>query len=220
MVQTKAPNTHHHGNLKEALINYTLNAADSGLLADLSVRKAARELGVSPGAAYRHFPDKTALLECVAERGFDALAAAFEQAVSFESVASSAADARRRFVSLATAYVSFASTHTDLWRLMFGPLGLAPGTASDRPSTYDWLGKSLSELAHYGTIKPPESHAQFFAWSAIHGMSDLQGSPALRAKPIAAAVELQCDMILHALAAGNESNFVNPTFATLPQKSR
>lgn len=204
MVQTKPRDAHHHGNLKQALVDYTLNAADQGLLADLSVRKAARDLRVSPGAAYRHFPDKNALLRSVAERGFDALAAAFEEAVPFDSAPRSAADARKRFNALAMVYVSFASTRTELWRLMFGPFGMPAGAESDRPSTYDWLGKSLSELAHYQIIKPPEANAQFFAWSAIHGMSDLQGSPALRARPIAASIEFQCEMILSALAADAE----------------
>ncbi|WP_162845013.1 TetR/AcrR family transcriptional regulator [Pontivivens insulae] len=202
MIQTKPSNTHHHGNLKEALVDYTLSAADKGLLADLSVRRAARDLGVSPGAAYRHFPDKNALLGSVAERGFDALAAVFEEVVPFESSARSAADARQRFIALATAYVSFANARTELWRLMFGPFGIAPGTTSGRPSTYDWLGKSLAELAHYKLIKPPESGAQFFAWSSIHGMSDLQSSPALPTQSIAASIERQCEMILRALAAG------------------
>ncbi|RED10591.1 TetR/AcrR family transcriptional regulator [Pontivivens insulae] len=200
MIQTKPRDAHHHGNLKEALVDYTLNAANEGLLADLSVRRAARDLGVSPGAAYRHFPDKNALLQSVAERGFDALAAAFEEVVPFDSVPRNAADAANRFTALAMVYVSFANERTELWRLMFGPFGMATGKTSVRPSTYDWLGKSLAELAHYELIKPPESGAQFFAWSAIHGMSDLQGSPALRAQPIAASVERQCEMILRALA--------------------
>jgi AcrR family transcriptional regulator len=204
MVQTKAPDAHHHGNLKEALVNYTLQAADSGLLADLSVRKAARELGVSPGAAYRHFPDKNALLKSVAERGFDALATAFENAVPCESAARNATDARQRFISLAMAYVSFSKARTELWRLMFGPFGIAPGTASDRPSTYEWLGRALSDLSRYDIIQQPDANAQFFAWSAIHGMSDLQRSPSLRTQPISAAVELQCNMILRALAAGTD----------------
>lgn len=202
MTQVKPRDAHHHGNLKEALVDYTLKAADGGLLADLSVRKAARDLGVSPGAAYRHFPDKNALLRSVAERGFDALAAAFEEVAPFDSGPSDAADALNRFTALAIVYVSFANARTELWRLMFGPFGMAHGTASDRPSTYDWLGKSLAELAHYEVIKPSEPGAQFFAWSAIHGMSDLQGSPALRAKPIAESVERQCQMIVRALAAG------------------
>ncbi|WP_299292571.1 TetR/AcrR family transcriptional regulator [uncultured Tateyamaria sp.] len=201
MIQTKPRDALRHGNLKEALINYTLNAADDGMLADLSVRKAARELGVSPGAAYRHFPDKNALLQCVAERGFDSLATAFEHTVPFDSTAKDAADARKRFAALAMAYVSFAGAHRELWRLMFGPFGLGPSGASDRPSTYDWLGKCLSELANCDIIAPPRPEHQFFAWSAIHGMSDLQGSPALRAQPIAASVERQCELIICALAA-------------------
>ncbi len=200
MVQTKPRDAHHHGNLKEALVDYTLNAATDGELADLSVRKAARDLGVSPGAAYRHFPDKSALLRSVAERGFDALAAAFEHTVPFDSVAMDAADARKRFTALAMTYVTFANARTELWRLMFGPFGMAPGTVSDRPSTYDWLGKCLTELAHSDVIVPPKPDHQFFAWSAIHGMSDLQDSPALGEKPIASSVERQCALILSALA--------------------
>lgn len=200
MVQTKPSDAHHHGNLKEALVDYTLNAANDGGLANLSVRKAARDLGVSPGAAYRHFPDKSALLRSVAERGFDALAAAFEQAVPFDSYAQNAAEARSRFSALAMTYVTFAKAHRELWRLMFGPFGLAPGTISDRPSTYDWLGKCLAELAHYDVIELPGADHQFFAWSAIHGMSDLQESPAVSAQPIASSVERQCALILSALA--------------------
>lgn len=200
MILTKPRDAHHHGNLKEALVDYTLNATNHGMLADLSVRKAARDLGVSPGAAYRHFPDKNALLRSVAERGFDALAAAFEQAMPYNSAAQNAADARQRFTALAMAYVTFANTRTELWRLMFGPFGVGPVPASDRPSTYDWLGKCLAELAHFDVIAPAKPDQQFFAWSAIHGMSDLQGSPALHAQPITATVERQCSFILHALA--------------------
>jgi len=200
MTDNTPRDAHHHGNLKEALVEYTLNAADDGLLVDLSVRKAARELGVSPGAAYRHFPDKSALLRSVAERGFDALAADFEQAVPFDSFAIDAADARKRFAALAMAYVSFANSRTELWRLMFGPFGVAPGAASDRPSTYDWLGKCLAELAQHHIIEPTGADEQFFAWSTIHGMSDLQGSPALNTQPIAESVDRQCALIIAALA--------------------
>jgi AcrR family transcriptional regulator len=200
MSDTKSPDAHHHGNLKEALVSYTLNAADEGVLNELSVRKAARDLGVSPGAAYRHFPDKDALIRTVAHRGFDALAERFEIAVPFSSKAECSDDARTRFVSLASEYVSFARSRPELWRLMFGPFGLTPNTHNARPSTYDWLAKILQELGAFGLIRKPNRIDQFFAWSAIHGLSDLQNSPALSDENHETVVLQQCDLILSALA--------------------
>ncbi|MEM9248200.1 MAG: TetR/AcrR family transcriptional regulator [Pseudomonadota bacterium] len=200
MAETKPSDAHHHGNLKEALVSYTLSAADNGGLSDLSVRKAARDLGVSPGAAYRHFPDKNALLRTVASLGFDALAETFEHAVPFDSSARDAKEARARFVKLALAYSDFAHRRRELWRLMFGPLGRSPSLASGRPSTYEWLGKCLIELASFGIIKDPQPEDQFFAWSAIHGLSDLQRPPTIADPPQDALVERHCAFVIAALS--------------------
>lgn len=200
MIQVKSGDTHHHGNLKEALVAYTIAAADRGELAELSLRGAARDLGVSPGAAYRHFPDKNALLAQVAVRGFDALAEAFDRVVPFESAASDAAHAKGRFIALATVYADFSRNRKELWRLMFSPVGRSAGTESDRPSTYDWLAKSLDELAAFGVIGAPRPEHQFFAWSAIHGLSDLQASPATSGQTLQASIERQCALILAALS--------------------
>ena len=166
----------------------------------MSVRKAARDLGVSPGAAYRHFPDKDALIREVAQRGFDALADKFEITVPFSSTAKNEADARCRFHALAQAYADFARDRTDLWRLMFGPLGRATHPADARPSTYDWLAKSLDELATFGVIVSPGPEKQFFAWSSIHGLSDLQSSPAIGLELRPSLTQQQCEFIINALA--------------------
>lgn len=200
MAQAKTRDTHHHGNLKEALVSYTLSAADEGTLAELSVRKAARHLGVSPGAAYRHFPDKDALMRAVADRGFDALAETFQQIVPFASNAQNGEHARTRFEALATAYVEFAHNRTELWRLMFGPFGLVANSNEDRPTTYDWLAKCLDELATFAVITPPRPGHQFFAWSSIHGLSDLKDSPAIVGQSLGKSVKQQCTLIIAALA--------------------
>lgn len=201
MTETTSRATHHHGNLKSALIDYALQAAQSGTLENLSLRKASRDLGVSPGAAYRHFDDRDALLRAVAQRGFDALAADFEKVLPFESEVKSAEEAQSRFNKLAHTYVDFARQNYGLWRLMFGPYGLAPDTREkDRASTYDWLAKSLSELAQHSIISNANTHAQFFAWSAIHGLSDLQASPAIQASQEHDVVKTQCRFIIVSLA--------------------
>ena len=199
MKAASAARSHHHGNLKEALINHALEAARTGTVESLSLRQASRELGVSPGAVYRHFVDKDALMRALAQHGFDLLAQRFELAMPFESPALGPAHAKSRFVALAGEYASFAQQHYGLWRLMFGPYGAGSPTPHHRASTYDWLRKSLNELAAHGLIAPAGPEAQVFAWTAIHGLSDLQASPAVNQVGRGIALTSQCDLIIAAL---------------------
>jgi AcrR family transcriptional regulator len=190
---------HHHGNLKDALIKHALEAARTGTIESLSLRQASRELGVSPGAVYRHFADKDALLRSLAQHGFDALAQRFEAVMPYDSIAADTTGARARFVALTQEYVDFAQQHYGLWRLMFGPYGAATPTPHHRASTYDWLRKSLSEMAAHGLIAHAGPEAQFFAWTAIHGLSDLQASPAVSRLAPGSILTTQCDLIIAAL---------------------
>ncbi len=200
MAGTEKRTTHHHGNLKEALVAYALGAAREGTIETLSLRQASRALGVSPGAVYRHVPDKDALMRALATTAFDMLAAEFEAILPFDSDATTGAEAKARFIALASAYAAFAVEHYGLWRLMFGPYGRqSDRKPKDRADTYDWLEKSLAELAAAGLITKTGPDAQFFAWTTIHGMSDLQASPAIQEKGREKVVGSQCELILSAL---------------------
>ena len=174
----EARKTHHHGALKEALLALALEAAREGTVEEMSLREASRRLGVSPGAVYRHFPDKEALMRALALRGFDMLAEGFEAAVPWGSRAAGPEDAVARFEALAGAYAAFSAAHYGLWRLMFGPhgAGLVP---EGRPSAFAWLEKALGELHGTGVIARPGPEDARFAWAAIHGLSDLRASPAV-----------------------------------------
>ena len=112
-----------------------------------------------------------------------------------------AQQARKRFLGLAEEYVRFSMTHYGLWRLMFGPHGVATSTEPvGRPATYAWLQRALDELHRTGVLPKPASPAdQFFAWSAIHGLADLQASPVIRTAPLTESVERQVMLILRAL---------------------
>jgi AcrR family transcriptional regulator len=55
---------YHHGDLRRALVDAALHLAAEG--AEVSVREAARRAGVSPGAPFRHFPSRDALMTAVA----------------------------------------------------------------------------------------------------------------------------------------------------------
>src|ERR1700759_4947056 len=71
---------YHHGDLREALISAAMSAVETGGPEALSLRDLAQSLGVSSAAPYRHFPDRKALLDEVAARGFADLDAAYRAA--------------------------------------------------------------------------------------------------------------------------------------------
>ncbi|MFC5745623.1 TetR/AcrR family transcriptional regulator [Actinomadura rugatobispora] len=105
---------YHHGNLRAAL----LDAAQRGLRergADqLSLRDLAKEVGVSHAAPRRHFPDRQALLDALAEAGFVHLDAALRTALAG---ADEGFPARLR--ATMTAYIRFATENAALLELMY-----------------------------------------------------------------------------------------------------
>src|SRR5436190_14718653 len=74
------PRGYHHGNLKEALIRAALELIGKKGPAGFTFAEAARWVGVSPAAPYRHFRDRDELLANVALRGFSLLETMLERA--------------------------------------------------------------------------------------------------------------------------------------------
>src|SRR5688500_8744345 len=57
-----ARNSYHHGDLRNALARAAADLAASGGPDAVTIRGAAREVGVTPTAAYRHFANQADLL--------------------------------------------------------------------------------------------------------------------------------------------------------------
>ena len=105
---------YHHGNLREALLEQAeLTVRERGVQ-DLSLRELARDIGVSHGAPRRHFADRQALLDALAEAGFERLGAELRAALD-----AAGDDFRARLHAAATAYVHFAVQDAALLELMF-----------------------------------------------------------------------------------------------------
>jgi len=68
MARKTAPRGYHHGNLREALIKASIELVEEGGPDAVSIREAARRAGVSPGAPFRHFPNRTVLMTAIAEQ--------------------------------------------------------------------------------------------------------------------------------------------------------
>ncbi|MFI6771129.1 TetR/AcrR family transcriptional regulator [Streptomyces sp. NPDC050355] len=59
---------YHHGDLPAALTSAAIELLDERGMEQVTVREVARRAGVSPGAPFRHFADRQALLTAVADR--------------------------------------------------------------------------------------------------------------------------------------------------------
>ncbi|WP_067822251.1 TetR/AcrR family transcriptional regulator [Nocardia inohanensis] len=109
-----ADRRYHHGDLREQLLYLAEQALREHGVEQLSLRKLAREAGVTHNAPSRHFPDKQALLDALALAGFQRIGDAFR--------AVAAADGQsfeQQFRELARAYLRFAVDNSALLTLMF-----------------------------------------------------------------------------------------------------
>jgi AcrR family transcriptional regulator len=106
---------YHHGNLREALIDEAFKQIEREGAIALNLSKLAQKIGVSQPAVYRHFPSKQALAVSVAQKGFERLSEALQQATQLVQ-----SDAFESIKVITEAYVAFALNHTEITRLMFG----------------------------------------------------------------------------------------------------
>jgi AcrR family transcriptional regulator len=98
------PKPYHHGDLRRVLIDAALQLAEQGGSAAVSMREAARRAGVSPGAPFRHFESRDALMAAVAEEAQRLFRAEIEMALSQVPVS----DPLSRFRSFGLAYLRWA----------------------------------------------------------------------------------------------------------------
>jgi AcrR family transcriptional regulator len=176
---TQPRDAYHHGDLRNALVASAVRLIEVGGPGTFSLREAAREVGVSANAAYRHFEDKSSLIAAVAADGFARLAARMRQAM-----AGAAADQRDEpgsiagFKAVGRAYVEFAADHPEIFRVMFGECGAAcrntEANNSGAETPWTLLGQSLDALVTEGVLDVERRPgAELKAWTVVHGFASL-----------------------------------------------
>lgn len=165
--------SYHHGDLRRALVAIGLARVRAGGVEAFGLRDAARSAGVTPGATYKHFADKEALLVAIAEEGFDLLAQRTFLATSGKS-------GKERLSAVGRTYVDFASAEPRLFRLMFSELGSARRArekstkrADGSPlGAFEQLREAVAEIKG---IEPAgvADHDLALAWSVAHGAACL-----------------------------------------------
>lgn len=168
---------YHHGNLRRALLDASLAiVAEHGGTGPVTVREAARRVGVSHNAPYRHFRDKAAILSALAEEGFGELGR--ELRAAREKVK----DPEARFVATGLAYLRFAHARPGHLAVMFGP-ELSKNRAPDLQRAADATFQVLKHLALDAGITDVLEARRFgsVVWSFLHGLASLAGQNQLPA---------------------------------------
>ncbi|MDB5957998.1 MAG: h16 [Ramlibacter sp.] len=205
--------TYRHGDLHRALLEAGVSLARDGGPAAVTLREATRRAGVVPNAAYRHFASHSELLAAV--RSHALASAALSMELELEALAplagrrtkaQVAVQARARLRAVGMGYVRFAVAEPGLFRTAFASL-LPPAETGDDPAArgrsglgpYQLLAAALDELVAAGVLPPGRRpHAEFVAWSAVHGLAMLVMDGPLHGTPpreIESLTEQVLDMV-------------------------
>lgn len=106
--------TYHHGQLREALVRAAVQLVAERGVEQLSVREAAKRAGVSPGAPFRHFANRTALLTAVAEQATAQLRQRVETALASTALEAPLA----RFGAIGQAYLGWARDYPEHFQVV------------------------------------------------------------------------------------------------------
>lgn len=168
---------YHHGDLRNALIGAAARLAAQGGPDAVTVRAAAREVGVTPTAAYRHFAGHEALLAAAKEECAGQMSAAMRSRLDELPERADPTDAAlSRLEAIGRGYVDFALAEPGLFRTALG--GRAGGTYRERPADADgprgMLVLLIDELIRLGFLEERQRlGAEISAWSLVHGLSML-----------------------------------------------
>ncbi|MHC2332726.1 TetR/AcrR family transcriptional regulator [Bradyrhizobium sp. USDA 4454] len=150
--RTAAARPYHHGDLRRVLIDAAMQLVGEGGPAAVSVREAARRAGVSPGAPFRHFPSRDALMNAVAEEAQRRFRAEIETALADAP----AGDPLGRFRCLGIAYLRWAMknpTHFEIIssRRLFDH-DRSAGVSSDNAELIGLTERTLAEAFSAGQL--------------------------------------------------------------------
>ena len=162
-----APKPYHHGDLRRVLIDAALQLVGEGGPDAVSVREAARRTGVSPGAPFRHFPSRDALMQAVAEEAQRRFRAEIEAALSEAEVG----DPLARFRSLGLAYVRWAMRNPTHFEILssrrFFDHDKAVGVSADNAELIELTERTLAEAFAKGQLRAGNLKAVQIAGRAL-----------------------------------------------------
>jgi len=169
--------SYHHGNLRQALLEYGVELAKAGGPDAVVLRDVQRLAGVSNSAAYRHYSDRQALLGAVQAYGMTRLGEAM--VASLARVRARQPLRRRALARLRAtgqAYIDFALAEPGLFRTAFAPGGPAITDDVVAPDRHPFhiLQGCIDDLVSTGVLTASRRDGlDEAAWAAVHGLATL-----------------------------------------------
>ncbi|MFE7799618.1 TetR/AcrR family transcriptional regulator [Nocardia sp. NPDC057440] len=164
--------SYHHGALRDTLLAACLRLIETEGIGAVSLRRVAREAGVSTGAPYHHFADRAALLAALSTQGFQLLG-------SEVTAARAAADTPlQALTALAETYVRFSREHPGHFRLMFRPElsqpDKHPDTMDAGDAAFAVLADTVADCVAAGLLPADKADTIAVAWWGLaHGLASL-----------------------------------------------
>lgn len=161
---------YHHGRLRAVLLAEAEQTLREDGIEALSLRDLARRAGVSHAAPRRHFADRQALLDALAEAGFTRLAGEVSAAID------SGGDYPARLHAAAVAYVRFATRDAALMELMFTVknTGCSAGARVAAARLFEVIGDLIGQGQQAGTLPPDDPYrVQLLFGATLQGIAAL-----------------------------------------------
>jgi AcrR family transcriptional regulator len=167
-----APRPYHHGDLRRVLIDAALQLVGEGGADAVSVREAARRAGVSPGAPFRHFPSRDALMRAVAEEAQRRFRAEIEAALA----KAPAGDPLARFRCLGLAYLRWAMRHPTHFEVISSRRlfdhDRSAGVSRDNVELIQRTESTLEEAFAAGQLRPTDlKQVQIAGRALVYGFA-------------------------------------------------
>jgi AcrR family transcriptional regulator len=162
---------YHHGDLAAALVRAGVTIVERDGIHALTLRAAARAVGVSHAAPARHFSDSTAFLAAVATAGFSHLGAQL-------AASAAVADPVDAFRESGRAYINFALEHPHWYRTTFhsslADVSRFPDLRAASAAAFGHLTKAVERAMNAGAVRKADvSTLAITAWATVHGISIL-----------------------------------------------
>jgi AcrR family transcriptional regulator len=204
---SKSGDRYHHGDLRNALVAAAVGLVREGGPDAIVLREAARRVGVTANASYRHFDGLPVLVEAVRESAFESLSASMlKELGQLAPTGDAATDAIFHLRAIGRGYVHFALAEPGLFTLAFSYHKDASHeyVATDPPdAAWNLLNTALDGLVEVGVLAPADrAAAGTTAWAAVHGLSVLLLGP-MSGAPAAAhdqIIDTTLGLVMHGLA--------------------
>ena len=190
MAKIAKKNSHHHGNLREALIEAGIEILTEGGLAALTLRACASRAGVSHAAPAHHFRGLAGLLTAIAARGFKIFTTMMIAEREKEGP-----DPYARLLAICRGYFRFAHENQALFTLMFTTHFEITNDPDFSPNSGAAYGVLAESCAPFEPLNVGTAGTEVMVWSLVHGFASLQLSGSLNASN-ALATPLQIEDII------------------------